>query len=273
MTQYSEIPQGQVADLSFDPLRPKELSHPSGWAKLVAARHEYGERVEAARQMLARGELSESATHFKTLLQAGLATHDAELAEVACHNLAAVYRQSRQWDFAETWQQQSFSWRMRQAEKFPQQSSDELGRLACELTGRGCDAFLCGDWELAESLWRRALAIEEWRGCWEGQATDSGNLGLLAAARGQLDNGIRWLKVSLKLHRLMLDESSIGTDLLNLAELCRLQGKHLRAIRLLKRAIRSFHRASAAPLRDLAETRLREVQRIESLTTLDPRVN
>ncbi len=273
MTQHSNLPQGQVADLSFGPQWTQEPSRQSGWVKVVAARCEFGARVEAAGQMLARGELSESATQFKALLQDGLAAHDTELAEVACHNLAAVYRQSRQWDVAETWQQQSFSWRMRQTEKSNQQSSDELGRLACDLTGRGSDAFLCGDWELADSLWRRALAIEEWRGCWEGQATDSGNLGLLAAARGQLDNGIRWLQVSLKLHRQMLDDCGIGTDLLNLAELRRLQGKHPRAIRLLKRAVRHFHRARAAPLRDLAETRLRETQRIASLATLDPRVN
>lgn len=273
MTQHFDIPQGQVSDLSFDRQSTHELTRQSGWVKLVAARCEFSERVEAAGQLLARGELGEAILHFKMLLQAGLAADDAELAEVACHNLAAVYRQSRQWDIAETWQQQSFSWRMRQAAKVPQQSSDELGRLACDLTGRGCDAFLSGDWELAESLWRRALAIEEWRGCWEGQATDSGNLGLLAAARGQFDNGIRWLKVSLSLHRRMLDECNIGTDLLNLAELRRLQGKHPQAIRLLRRAIRSFDRGGASPLRDLAETRLAEMQRIVSLATLDPRVN
>lgn len=273
MTQHSDIPQGQVADLSFDSRLIIEPPHQSGWVKLVAVRCEFSERVEVAGRLLARGELGEAAAHFKALLQIGLVDHDAELAEVACHNLAAVYRQSRQWDVAETWQQQSFSWRMRQAERVPQQSSDELGRLACDLTGRGSDAFLSGDWELAESLWRRALAIEEWRGCWEGQATDSGNLGLLAAARGQLDDGIRWLKVSLRLHRLMLDDCGIGTDMLNLAEMRRLQGKHPRAIRLLRRAIRSFDRAGASPLRDLAETRLRETQRIASLATLDPRVN
>ncbi len=273
MTQHSNIPQGQVADLSFHSRPTSEPFHRSGWAKLVAARCEFGEQVESAGQLLARGELGESVQHFKSLLQVGLAEHDAELAEVACHNLAAAYRQSRQWDIAETWQQQSFSWHMRRAEDSPQQSADELGRLACDLTGRGCDAFLQGDWELAESVWRRALAIEEWRGCWEGQAADSGNLGLLAAARGQLDNGIRWLKVSLNLHRQMLDESGIGTDLMNLAELRRLQDKHPRAIRLLRRAIQSFDRAGASALRELAETRLREVQRIVSLTKSDPRLN
>lgn len=245
----------------------------SSWAKRAAGRCELGEQVEAAGQLLARGELGESAQQFRSLLQIGLTTHDVELTEVACHNLAAVLRQSQHWDAAEAWQQQSLAWRMRQAAKSSQQSLDELGRLACDLTGCGCDAFLKGDWELAESFWRRALAIEEWRGCWEGQATDAGNLGLLAAARGHWREGTRWLKESLRLHRLMLDECSVGTDLLNLAEISRLQNKFSRAIRLLREAIQSFHRAGAESLRELAESRLRELQRIAALQTFDPRLN
>lgn len=262
---------------NFDASSPAGLlenpSQTSGWTKRVAARCELSEQVESAAQLLARGELGESARQFRALLQIGLATHDTELTEVACHNLAAVLRQSQHWDAAEAWQQQSLSWRMRQAANSSQPSLDELGRLACDLTGCGCDAFLKGDWELAESFWRRALAIEEWRGCWEGQATDAGNLGLLAAARGHFPEGTRWLKESLRLHRLMLDESSVGTDLLNLAELSRLQNKFSRAIRLLREAVQSFHRAGAAPLRELAESRLREVQRIVSLQKIDPQLN
>lgn len=247
--------------------------HQSGWAWHLEARCQLGEQVETAGQLLSRGDFDASAQQFRALLQTGLATHDAELTEVACHNLAAVLRQTQHWAAAEVWQQQSLSQRMRQASKHSQQSVDELGRLACDLTGCGCDAFLKGDWELAESFWRRALAIEEWRGSLEGQATDSGNLGLLAAARGNLEDGTRWLKESLRLHCLMLDESSIGTDLLNLAELSRLQNKFTRTIRLLRQAIRSFTRAGATPLCELAESRLCEVRRIVSLEQFDPSVN
>lgn len=251
----------------------EDLPDESSWPKLVVTRGDFSEHMEAAGQLLARGELGESAKQFRALLQNGLTDHDTELTESACHNLAAVYRQSMQWDTAEIWQQQSVTWRMRHASKSPQQSADELGRLACDLTGCGCDAFLKQDWELAESLWRRALAIEEWRGSWEGQATDSGNLGLLAAAQGRLDDGIRWLKQTLRLHRLMLDACGEGTDLLNLAELRRLQGKFPRAIRLLREAISCFERADALPLRNLAEQRLHEVQRIVEIESLDPQLN
>ncbi len=273
MTQQFSSPVGQVFNLPSDAGQVGNLPHEFRWPKLVATRCDFSERVEAAGLLLARGELGEAAKQFRALLQIGLLNRDAELTEAACHNLAAVYRQSKQWDTAEIWQQQSLTWRMRHSAESVQQSADELGRLACDLTGCGCDAFLKQDWELAESLWRRALAIEEWRGCWEGQATDSGNLGLLAAAQGRLDDGIRWLKQSLRLHRLMLDGCGEGTDLMNLAELRRLQGKYPRAIRSLRQAVQCFERAEALPLRELAELRLREVQRIVAFETLDPQLN
>lgn len=273
MNQQPSFTMGQAFGLSSNAAQVDDLSAEFRWPKLVAARCDFTERVEAAGRLLARGELGESAQQFRALLQLGLTGQDAELTEVASHNLAAVYRQSRHWDAAEIWQQQSLAWRMRNASKSLDQTADELGRLACDLTGRGGDAFLKQDWELADSLWRRALAIEEWRGNWEGQAADSGNLGLLAAAQGRLDDGIRWLKQSLRLHRLMLDACGEGTDLMNLAELRRLKGNFPRTIRSLRQSIQCFERAEAAPLRELAELRLREVQRIVAISKLDPLVN
>lgn len=273
MTQQIGNAVGQVIDLPFNAGQVEDLLQESRWPRLVATRCDFTQQLEAAGLLLARGSLGESASQFRLLLQLGLTSNDSELTEAACHNLAAVYRQSRQWDTAEIWQQQSMTWRMRHASTSLQQSADELGRLACDLTGCGCDAFLKWDWELAESLWRRALAIEEWRGSLEGQATDSGNLGLLAAAQGRLDDGVCWLKRTLRLHRLMLDACGEGTDLMNLAELRRLQGKLPRAARLLREAISCFERAEATPLRELAEQRLHEVQRIMEIENLDPQLN
>jgi hypothetical protein len=174
---------------------------------------------------------------------------------------------------AESWQQQSLVWRLRQSANSSRQSDDELARLACDLTGRGCDAFLKHEWEMAESLWRRALAIEEWRGSWEGRAVDSGNLGLLAAVRGDLESGARWLRESLRLHRLMFDDIGIGTDLLNLAELSRLQGDFPRMTRLLQQAIKRFERVDAPRLVDQVRQRLKEAARIEAVLRCDVRLN
>lgn len=273
MKQPFGYPTEQAADLHCSSVQSEGLSDQFDWPRHVAAKCEITRQVEASTRLLTRGELGEAASRFYALLQVGLNANDSELKEVASHNLAAVYRQSRNWGMAAVWQQQSMSWRMRRTDQTSQQSHDELGRLACDLTGRGGDAFLCGDLLLAESLWRRALAIEEWRGSLEGQAIDSGNLGLLAARKGRLDEGLQWLKQSLRLNRLMLNECSEGTDLLNLAELRRLKGEIPRAIRSLQKSVQCFERGEAPQLRELAANRLREVQRIESLQKLDPQVN
>lgn len=265
--------QESFSQLPFESFADDRGVGSSLWPDQVAVRCELGAAVEEASRQLASGCLAESIGRFQALYQTGLERQDSELIETASHNLAAAYRQSVSWSTAQTWQQQSVTWRMRRSLGAPSQSLDDLGRLACDLTGRGSDAFLLRDWELAESLWRRALAIEEWRGCVEGQATDSGNLGLLTAMQGRFAEGTRWLRQALRMHRLLLDECAVGTDLLNLAELARLQEDCVRAARLLRLAIQSFTRGEAHALRDLATTRLAEVRRIVSLTKPDPQLN
>jgi tetratricopeptide (TPR) repeat protein len=198
---------------------------------------------------------------------------DAELAEVVCQNLAVACREAGEPASALSWQQQSIAWWSRRASVNRGREDDELARLACDLTGRGCDEFAQHNFDLAESLWRRALAIEEWRGSWEAQAVDCGNLGLLAAVRGDLTEGIRWLRKSLRLHRLMFDQRSAGTDLMNLAELYRLEGDFHRSKKTLRLAVRCFEQIGAEPLRDRAVLRLKEAQRIESVLRFDPSLN
>lgn len=251
----------------------ENLTHVSGRTKLLATRNHLTEQVEAACASLARGDFHLAGDEFRRLLQVALTDRDFVLAEVACHNLAMALRQAGHWLAAEVWQQQSLAWQSRKVVNSSWQSDDELARLASDLTGRGCDAFLKREWDIAESLWRRALAIEEWRGSWEGCATDSGNLGLLAAARGDLESGTRWLRESLRLHRLMLDDLGIGTDLLNLAELYRLQGKYPRMTRTLHQSAKYFERADALGLLDQVQQRLKEAARIDAILRCDVRLN
>ena len=216
---------------------------------------------------------TEAITKLRRLHQVALARRDEALAEVVCQNLAVAYREADEPASAISWQQQSIAWWTHRAAVDRGREDDELGRLACDLTGRGCDEFAGEEFDLAESLWRRALAIEEWRGSWEGQATDCGNLGLLAAIRGDLATGVRWLRKSLRLHRLMFDERGAGTDLMNLAELLRLQGDFRRSKKALHMAIRCFERFGAEPLCDRALLRLKEAKRIEAVLRFDPRLN
>ncbi len=273
MSHNIEIPLEQVSNLPTTSGHVVVLSHVSGWAKLLATRNHLKEQVEAACFSLARGDFDLAGNQFRKLLQIALTDSDFVLAEVSCHNLATALRQSGHWLAAEVWQQQSLAWQSRKVVHSSWQSDDELARLASDLTGRGCDAFLKRDWDIAESLWRRALAIEEWRGSWEGRATDSGNLGLLAAARGDLESGTRWLRESLRLHRLMMDDLGIGTDLMNLAELHRLQGKYPRMTRSLQEAAKRFEQADAQGPLDQVRQRLKEAARIEAILRCDVRLN
>ncbi len=228
-------------------------------------------RVNAAIGNLSLGRIDDSIAELHDLRRLALNRNDRELAECACHNLAVAYRENGELLLALSWQQQSIAWQSSRSRRDGE--DDSLARLACDLTGRGTDEFLRGDYDLCESFWRRSLAIEEWRGCLEGQATDCGNLGLLAATRGDLATGVRWLRKSHRLHRLMFDLISSGKDLLNLAELFRLLGEFRRSTICLRRSVRCFHRAEADALHDVALQRLKEALRTEAILSFDARRN
>src|SRR5438093_2113013 len=144
----------------------------AGWAAAVFEQAGLAARVDFARDGLAAGRWGQAITELSRLRQTAFERNDAELAEVVCQNLAVAYRQVGRLSSASSWQQQSIAWRNRRAAIDRSCEDDELARLACDLTGRGCDEFLHRKWDNAEAFWRRALAIEEWRGSKEGQAID-----------------------------------------------------------------------------------------------------
>ncbi len=236
-------------------------------------RADFAAQLNSALDELATGRSDVAVSELRRLQQQALRADDAELAEVVCHNLAAAYREGGDFSTASSWQQQSIAWWTRRSLNDRCCEDDELARLACDLTGRGADEFACRRFDIAKSLWQRALAIEEWRGDLEGQAADCGNLGLLAATQGDIGSGVRWLKKSLRLHRLMFDKRGVGTDLLNLAELFRLLGQFRRSLRCVRRAVWNYERAEAVGLLVQARTRLREASRIVALSEFDSRLN
>lgn len=230
-------------------------------------------QVALASRALAVGDVASAVASFHQLLRLALSRNDSELAEVASHHLAIAHRQLGDFSSAALWQQQSIAWRQRPAVEADDSRDIELERLACDLTGRGADALAQGQFATAESLWRRALAIEEWRGCLEGQAIDCGNLGLLAAMRGDHVAGVRWLRKSKRLHERMFDLLGLGTDWLNLAELFRLLGRFLASQRCARRALTAFERAGAYELVELARTRLEEANRTLRVLAFNPELN
>lgn len=230
-------------------------------------------RVEDLSRDIALGRAVSTLSELRNLLQLALHECDQELAEVASNLLAVAHRQNEDVAGASSWQQQSIAWWTRRSQTDPCRKDDELARLACDYTGRGADEFLRGRLDLAESFWRRALAVEEWRGDLEGQATDCGNLGLLAAARGHFEEAVRWLRKSYRMHRLMFDVVGAGTDLLNVAEVLRVQGRFENSERCARRAIRCFEKAGAESLLTLAKQRLHEASRHIAVTRFDARLN
>jgi tetratricopeptide (TPR) repeat protein len=231
------------------------------------------DQVELASRSLAVGDVMPAVAGFRQLLRLAQSCNDFELAEVASHHLAIAHRLLRDPTTAAFWQQQSITWHQRRTIDGDGSNDSELERLACDLTGRGADELAQGQLATAESLWRRALAIEEWRGCLEGQAIDCGNLGLLAAMRGDFVAGIRWLRKSKRLHERMFDLVGLGTDWLNLAELFRLLGRFQTSQRCARRAVKSFERAGANEFVELARSRLDEANRTISVLTFNAELN
>ena len=260
-------PSNFLSSLETSPLH-------SGWAKSVAARIHRANELSLAGRLLEQGRVDAALAELHRIRQTALKSSDWLLAEIVSQHLANAFRQLGDPTTAAIWQQQSIAHRVRSSPESARSTDSDLARLACELTGLGGDAFRREDFDLAETYWGRALAIEEWRGDWEGQALDIGNLGLLAAARGDFEQGIRRLKRSFRLHCLMFDELHAGIDLVNLAELFRLRGEFSISLRALNNASRRFERAEAPPRwTELAASRRREVERIVQLQTLDPRRN
>lgn len=275
MPHNSELPQlslqihsGQTA-ITAESATSTSRDFATAACQKVALSHE----VNSATHDIFTADWPLAIAKLRRLHQTALLHNDSELAEVVCQNLSVAFRECGDSANAQCWQQQSIAWWGRRLSADRGREDDELARLACDLSGRGCDEFARRNFDIAETLWRRALAIEEWRGSLEAQAIDCGNLGLVAAARGDLEAGICWLQKSLKLHRLMFDERSAGIDLMNLAELLRLLGDFRQSKNALRRALRCFERIGAARLREQALLRYQEAKRIEAILQFDPSLN
>jgi len=126
-----------------------------------------------------------------------------------------------------------------------QQNSNYTASFTCDLTNRGLDATLAGDYTVAEKLFRRSLSLETKNGSLLDQAADWRNLGVLYNLKGAPDKGIYSLCQALRLHRNLNDYQEIGSDLMNLAELFRMLSQCRTTINCLRNAVRSFKQAHA----------------------------
>ncbi len=240
---------------------------------IVAARNAYlaaaladetpNGRVELAGFQFRSECFDEAAGEYESLLGLAAETNDRRLAEIARHNLAAVLRTMGQSSRAMTLQGRA-----------SEETLSACGELEpADLTGRALDAIDQSDFELAENLLLRSLAVEKATGNLAGQATDCANLGTLALLRGDNAVGIRFLARAYHLHRKLNDRLNAGTDLLNLAEAFQNASRWSLTSRCLRRAISQFESCGAERSLNTARTRLREVQQVQGVFKRDPLLN
>jgi tetratricopeptide (TPR) repeat protein len=240
---------------------------------MVAARNAYqaaaladdtpNGRVELAGFQFRTEFFGEAAKEYESLLGLAAERNDGRLAEVSRHNLAAVLRKTGQTSRATTLQAR--------ASEATLSACGELG--TADLTGRALDAIDQGDFDLAENLLLRSLAVEKETGNRAGEATDCANLGALALLRGDNAVGIRFLARAYHLHRTLKDRVNAGTDLLNLAEAFQNANRWSLASRCLRRAISQFKSCGADRSLHTARTRLREVHQVQGVFKRDPLLN
>lgn len=214
------------------------------------------------------GRHQEALEEFSHLLATAHLRGDATLRAVASHNMAAVYRETGHMHDAALWQQRSLT-----AEAADPPDPDRSVATACDLTGRGNDALLRGDYELAETLFYRSLWLEIEAGCLEGQAADWGSLGLAAGFKGDVGWAVSCLRQAFRLHREVNDPHGAGCDLLNLAQIFREIGRWTTALLCLRQAVRWFESAQAEAWMQRAARDLEEVRRVLAVKRRNPLLN
>lgn len=226
--------------------------------------------------LLVTGQPAEAIEPLSLVLEHAQQSNDDQLRSMACHNLAAAYRQLGYFQLAAQFQQYSIaSGDLRSANH--QALENEVDQLsdhaACDLTGRANDAILQQDYPLAEQLLNISLSREILYGDADAQAADWGNLGILQGLQGQHLRAISCLRKAYVLHQQTENLPAMGQDLLHLAEVFQLIGRLNRATRCLQNAVRCFSQSQQATAAQTASTRLHELQRVLKVQQHDPLLN
>lgn len=220
-------------------------------------------RVELGNFQFRTEHFTDARAEFESLLRRAAETGDDQLAEVACHNLAAVLRVTGEATQAATLQSN--------ASRLSLAAHGEYS--TADLTGRALDAILQGDFGFAESLLLRSLSVEQNAERQKESATACANLGVLALLRGDTAVAIRFLARAYHSHLRLKDHSTAGQDLLNLAEAFRAARRWSLAERCLIRAVSNFEQSGAEQSLETTRVRLDEVRRVQNVLHRDPLLN
>ncbi|MFH1302611.1 MAG: hypothetical protein ABIK07_16235 [Planctomycetota bacterium] len=226
--------------------------------------------------LLKTGHASEAIEQFSLVLDYAHQQDENRLRSVVCHNLAAAYRNLGYFELAAQFQQYSISWGdLRSAnhltlEQEVEQLSDDA---ACDLTGRANDAIIQQDYQLAEQLLNISLTREILYGCFDDQAADWGNLGIIQGLKGNHARAISYLWKAYLLHKKTINLPAMGQDLKHLAELFWVSGRSHRAIRCLTRSMSCFSRSHHSAEEQQMGSRLHEMQRLLTIREHNPLLN
>lgn len=220
-------------------------------------------RLELAGFLQRTERFEDAAIEYQSLLREAAQKRNSRLMSVAQHNLAAVHRQSGATTTARSLQQNA----TRSGILYDGELQPE------DLTARALDELNAGNPALAESLLQRALACERSRNNPCGMAADYGNLGAVAAVRGEFDTAIRNFAKAYHVHLALDLPQPAGQDLTNLAEVFIQKQRWTLAAKCLRRAMRFFSEAKAHPSLDEAQLRLHEIERVLQVSDRDPLLN
>ncbi len=247
--------------------------------RLVQARSLFVRAVELDRGVGSRNAyacfLLETGSHREAvdLLEVALsrAQRDGDLRTVAiaASNLACAYRGIGAPAMAMAWQQQALKAAHSTGEPAPAEAD-----FAADLQNRANDALIQGDYELARTLFCLAGSTFQANGDECTRADNWGGLGVLAGLCGDLSEAVRCLREAYRKHRDLpgCEMQSVG-DLLNLAEIRRLEGSWRTAERLLKLAMRRLGKQGDAGIVQQVRTRLAEARQAGSVLGHDPQRN
>lgn len=220
-------------------------------------RGRWGCRLTLGVLLYERGLRHEAVQEWTAVLEQALAEGEWSLASAAHHNLAAMYRDIGDHRLARSFQQRALS------------LSGDCGPE--DLLQLGNDALAMGRHELAESLFQTAadLVDEDDRLLVDLVATR----GLVCGLKGDLRQGLRWLRRAYVQHLRAHDHRLAGRDLVNAAALLEQLGRRAWAMRCLTRAVEHFTAANDAASRRVTQIGIERLKRLRRLAAFDPSWN
>ncbi len=227
-------------------------------------------RVAFLRFLLQQERNAEACHQAGLLLNHARVGQDLALQKLAYSSLASAHRMRSEFDMAARYEQLAIS----AGQKAISRNPTEPMEAPCFFSDMATDALQRGELNLAEELLRRSIAANSTPdGSQTELADDWGNLGAIAALRGELRHAVACFWNALKLHRELRDFHGEGCDLLNLAEVAWETGHRRLAFRCYRRAVAAFEEIEEVNAADRARQMLHRAVKIAEVTSRDLLLN